>query len=274
MLDAEMPPSILSKAFALLRAFSGRDRVMTLSELARASGLPKSTVHRLLARLTELGAIEPHGAGYKIGLEVFQFGSVTPAYALRDRAMPYLAALHQWAGHIVCLAVLRQHAVVLLERLAVPKDASKPGGVGVGTRLPAHCTAIGKALLAYEPPDTLTSLLLAPLPALRPRSVTDVDELTSQLHAIRRSGLARSADESVEGIASIAAPIVVKGCAVGAICVAYPLSAKLAPRIDNVLRETAARLARDVREGIPDRRVPWLPPRVTDPEMNLLRNAG
>jgi DNA-binding IclR family transcriptional regulator len=65
-------------------------------------------VHRLLARLVELGAIEPHGAGYKIGLELFQMGSVTPAYAMRDTAMPYLAAVHRWTGHLVSLAVLRQ----------------------------------------------------------------------------------------------------------------------------------------------------------------------
>jgi DNA-binding IclR family transcriptional regulator len=272
MLDAEMPPSILSKAFGLLRAFSSRDRVMTLSELARASGLPKSTVHRLLARLIELDAIESHGAGYKIGLGVFQLGSVTPAYALRDTAMPYLASLHRWTGHTVCLAVLRERTVVLLERLAAPQDTGKPGGVG--SRLPAHCTAIGKALLAYEQPDDLASLLRDPLTALRPRSVTDTAELISQLSAIRRGELARSTDESVPGIASIAAPILVKGCAVGAICVCYPLSAALDPRIGGVLRETTARLARDLREGLSDRRAPWFPPSITDPEMNLLRNVS
>jgi DNA-binding IclR family transcriptional regulator len=272
MLDAEVPPSILSKAFDLLRAFSSRDRVMTLSELSRASGLPKSTVHRLLARLIDLGAIETHGAGYKIGLGLFQLGSVTPAYALRDIAMHYLATLHRWTGHTVCLAVLRQRTVVLLERLAAPQDAGKPGGVG--SRLPAHCTAIGKALLAYEHPDDLASLLRDPLPALRPRSVTDTAELTNQLRAIRDGGLARSTDESLPGIASIAAPIVVKGCAVGAIGVSYPLSTALDPRIDGVLRESIARLARDIREGLSDWRAPWFPPGVTDPEMNLLRNVS
>ena len=68
MLDAETRPSILSKAFDLLRAFNSGERVMTLSELSRASGLSKSTVHRLLARLIDLGAIEHHRAGYRVGL--------------------------------------------------------------------------------------------------------------------------------------------------------------------------------------------------------------
>jgi DNA-binding IclR family transcriptional regulator len=272
MFDAEVPPSILSKAFDLLRAFSSRDRVLTLSELARASGLPKSTVHRLLARLVELGAIEPHGAGYKIGLELFQMGSVTPAYAMRDKAMPYLAAVHRWTGHIVSLAVLRQFNVVFLEKLAPPGGVSR--SYGVGSRLPASCTAIGKALLAYELPDDLADLLPDPLPALRPRSITDVGELERQLRVIRRGELAQSADEAVRGMASIASPIVVKGCAVGAISVAYQLGTELDPKIGSVLRETTARLATDIRAGLSSGRAPWLPPGVTDPEVNLLRNVS
>jgi DNA-binding IclR family transcriptional regulator len=272
MLDEEMPPSILSKAFDLLRAFNGQERVMTLSEIARSSGLPKSTVHRLLARLIELGAIEPHGASYKIGLELFQLGSVTPAYAMRDKALPYLAAVHRWTGQTVCLAVLRGRTIFLLERLTVPQNASKP--CGVGSRLPANCTSIGKALLAYEPPGQLASLLRGPLPALRPRSVTDAAELMSQLRAIRCGELARSVDEALPDIASVAAPILVRGCAVGAICVSHQLGTELDPRIDGVLRETTARLAKDLREGLSDRRAPWFPPGVSDPDLNLLRDVS
>ena len=145
MLNVEMPPSILSKAFDLLYAFNGRERVMTLSELSKASGLPKSTVHRLLARLIDLGAIEPHGVGYKIGLEMFQLGSVTPASALRDMAVPYLATVHRWTGHTVLLGVLRSFDVVFSRKS--PAEARTPtrSGWEVGFRPTAqpparHCS--------------------------------------------------------------------------------------------------------------------------------------
>jgi DNA-binding IclR family transcriptional regulator len=272
MLDVEMPSSILSKAFYLLRAFNSRERVMTLSELTRASGLPKSTVHRLLARLVELGAIESHGAGYKLGLELFQLGSVTPAYAMRDTAMPHLAAVHRWTGRTVSLALLRGFDVVYLERVVPCGEA--PGPFGVGSRVPANCTAMGKALLAYEHPDDLASLMRSPLRALTPRSITDAGELTSQLRSVRQGELARASGEARRGIACVASPIIVKGCAVGAISVSHPVGAKLDPRMDGVLRETTALLGREVQAGLADQRAPWFPPSITDPELNLMRNAG
>ena len=84
------PPSILSKAFDLLRAFDQTARVMTLSELARAANLPKSTVHRLLARLIDLDVIEHHAQGYRLSLSLIQLGATTPAAGLRELAAPHL----------------------------------------------------------------------------------------------------------------------------------------------------------------------------------------
>ena len=75
--DVDTPSSILSKAFDLLRAFNSNERVMSLTELSEASGLAKSTVHRLLARLVELGAIEHHRDSYRIGIEIFRLGVTT-----------------------------------------------------------------------------------------------------------------------------------------------------------------------------------------------------
>src|SRR4051794_26790872 len=124
-------PSILSKAFELLRAFNSAERVMTLSELSRAAHLPKSTVHRLLARLVELDAVEHHGDGYKLSLGLMQLGATTPAASMRDLALPYLAGLHRWTGETVHFGVLRQFDVVYLEKLAPansPSELSRVGG--------------------------------------------------------------------------------------------------------------------------------------------------
>lgn len=241
------PPSILTKAFDLLHAFNHKDRVMTLSELARAAQLPKSTVHRLLARLIELDAVEHHGAGYKLSLGLMQLGATTPAANLRDRALPHLAGLHRWTGETVHLGVLRQFDVVYLEKLArsnSPVVLSRVGG-----RLPANCTAIGKALLAWEDLDDLAAFLPSPMPKLTPRSVSDVDALITELHEIKGSGLARERGEAQPGLSCVATPIVVQGIAVAAVSVGYRSGAPLNPRVDTALRDTASQIAREVREA-------------------------
>jgi len=189
--EAGLPetPSILSKAFDVLRAFNPHQRVMTLTELSRASGLPKSTVHRLLARLVELGAVEHHRSGYKIGLGLLELGASTHAGYMRDLALPYLSRLHRWSGQTVHFGVLRQFDVVYLEKLATTDTRSSIATVG--SRLPANCTAIGKALLAFEDLDDLADFLPSPMPMMTPKSITDVGMLLAELRKVRDEGIAR-----------------------------------------------------------------------------------
>jgi DNA-binding IclR family transcriptional regulator len=245
---AAEPPSILSKAFELLRAFNGNDRVMTLSELARAAELPKSTVHRLLARLMELDAIEPHRDGYKISLSMIQLGANTPAAALRDLAMPYLAALHRWTSQTVHLGVLRKFDVVYLEKLALP-DAPV-GLTSVGARLPANCTAIGKALLAGEDFDDLEAFLPSPLPMLTADSISDIDRLIRQLREVCESGLARERNESVVGVGCIAAPVVVHGFTIGAVSISHSAHEPLNPKAETALRDAVAGIAKQAKTSL------------------------
>jgi DNA-binding IclR family transcriptional regulator len=257
MIDVDVPPSILSKAFDLLRAFNATERVMTLTDLSRASGLPKSTVHRLLARLIELGAIEHHRDGYKVGIELFRLGVTTPAASMRDVAMPYLASLHRWSGHTVHLAVLRQFDVVYLEKVAMHSSPSALSGVG--GRLPANCTAIGKALLAHENLDDLESFLPNPMPRMTPLSVTGLPELLAQLREIRQGALARECEEAQLELACVALPLVVNGFAVGAVSISYRAGSVLDPKIGVALRETTARISREICAGLAEGRAHWFP---------------
>ncbi|OXR41251.1 Transcriptional regulator KdgR [Nocardia cerradoensis] len=251
------PPSILSKAFDLLRAFNPYARVMTLSELARASGLPKSTVHRLLARLVELGVVEHHRGGYKIGLDMLQLCASTPAGYMRDLAMPYLTKLHRWCGHTVHMAVLRHYDVVYLEKLSVSESPTSI--TSVGARLPAHCTALGKALLAHENLDDLRDFLPRPLPALTPRSITGVEVLIDELRQVRADGVARECEEAQLGLACLAAPICMNGFAVGAISVGFPMEFAPPPNLAGALRATAAQIGSDVDAGLGGGRERWFP---------------
>ncbi len=257
MVNDDNPPSILAKAFALLQVFGPEQRVMSLSEIGRAAGLPKSTVHRLLARLIELGAIEHHRSGYRIGIAMLQIGATAPAMGLREVASPFLAALHHRTGLTVHLAVLRQFDVVVLERIT--RRSLPLTGAGVGSRLPANCTALGKVLLAHEDLDDLEMFLPRPMPALTAASVTDVDRLAAELHDIHRSGSAREAHQARPGMACIASPIVVMGSAVAAMSVAFHAGAQPGPGLETAVRNTAARIAGNVWTALRDGRVDWFP---------------
>lgn len=251
------PPSILSKAFDLLRAFNSASRVMTLSELSRASGLPKSTVHRLIARLIDLGAVEQHRSGYVVSLDLMHLAANTPAGGMRDMALPYLAALHRWSGHGVQLAVLRQFDVVCLEKMArtstpAPRD-------GIGSRLPANCTALGKVLLAWENIEDLEAFLPRPMAMMTAQSVTDVDELVIELRTVRSRGVSHEREEAQLGLSCVAVPIVIHEFAVGAVSVSHAAGTEVGPKVENALRDTAAQIARACREDLDRGKTRWFP---------------
>jgi DNA-binding IclR family transcriptional regulator len=254
--SAVEPPSILSKAFDLLRAFNDSSRVMTLTELSRASGQPKSTVHRLIARLIELHAVEHHRSGYVVSLDLLGLTATNPAGRMRDNALPYLAALHSWSGYSVQLAVLRQFDVVYLEKIA--SHSTPAPRAGVGSRLPANCSALGKALLAWEDLDDLEAFLPRPMPMMTQHSTTDVDDLLIELRKIRGHGLAHEREESQLELACVAVPILIHDFAVGAIAVSHPAGTEVGCRVENALRDTAAKVALVSREDLAGR-MHWFP---------------
>ena len=250
-------PSILTKAFDLLRAFNAQERVMTLSQLSRASGLPKSTVHRLIARLMDLGAIEQHRNGYRIGLGLLEISSNTPAGSMRDHAMPFLSALHQWSGLTVRLAVLRQFDVVYLEQLERPSSTRTLSGVG--QRLPAHCTAIGKALLAWEDLEDLEAFLPDALSRMTPYSITSPQDLILELRKVRADKIAHDHNETQMGLACLAAPVIVHDFAVAAVSVSFDPDDRVDSQVEMALRDTVARIAAGSRSSLAKGREHWFP---------------
>ncbi len=248
-----------------MRAFNSTDRVMTLSELARASNLPKSTVHRLLARLIELDAVEHHGDGYKVSLAMVQIGTTAPASIARDLSVPHLARLHQWTGYTVTVGVLRGFDVVHIEQVARPAWHHRL--TRAGARLPATCTAMGKAMLAWADMDELADRLPRPLPVLTASSIRDVDEFLAQLPGVRQQNLARERQETLDGMAGVAAAVVVKGAAVAALSILHPLTDRLPPQADNALRDAAGQLARELEATVnTEGRARWFPDPYHAPE--------
>ncbi|GAA1545280.1 IclR family transcriptional regulator [Nocardioides humi] len=255
--QATEAPSILSKAFDLLYSFNTRDRVMTLSELSRASGLAKSTVHRLLARLIELGAVEPHRSGYKLGVGLLQLTASMPSAAIREIAVPYLAALHRWSRHSVHFGVLRDLDVVYLEKLV--GQGAPVTITSVGSRVPANCTAIGKALLAWNSLDSFEEDAPERLPRLTPRSITDPRVLVEQLRQIRRDGVAVEVGEAQAGIACVGVPIVINGYAAAAMSIAYPIDQGVSEKAEHALVDAAGRIAREAKGAMARGQSGWFP---------------
>jgi DNA-binding IclR family transcriptional regulator len=242
-------PSILSKAFAVLRSFSTSSRVMTLTDIARASGLPKSTVHRLLARLVDLGVIERHRSGYMVSLDMMNLASTNTAFGMRENALPYLAALHRWSGRAIQLSVLRGTDVIYLESIASVNGPS-PSHV-IGKRVPAHCTAAGKAILAWEfEVEGLTPALPAPLPSKTEYSLTSVSDLLIQLKQARENGYATEREEEQIGFLHVAAPILQYNFAVGAVSMSWRVGEAPDDRMASALRKAATLIGTQLRDAL------------------------
>lgn len=234
-------PSILWKAFEVLDAFSQGHRVMTLSEIARRSGLPKSTTHRILMMLIEVQAVERAGHGYKIGLRMFTRGSLCADVTLRDVALPHLERLRRVTRQTVHLAVLHDEDVVYLEKL--PSLVSPRTPALVGGRLKAHLTGVGKALLALSGNPVPAGI---PLTSPVPSDSRAPEQLGHYLETVRRTGIAGDREHAARGLACVAVPIMVKGRAAAAISVAFAAKDGNGEVFVNPLRETAVDLARSM----------------------------
>jgi DNA-binding IclR family transcriptional regulator len=237
-------PSILSKAFAVLNTFDQNSRRMPLAEVARRSKLPKSTVHRVLGMLTQLGAVVREGDSYRMGLSMFQLGSCSPEVALRDVALPHMEALHRATGQTLHLAVLQGTDVIYLEKLR--SRSARPLPTVVGGSLPAHLTGVGKVLLAHVRAAERDAVLGGDLQGRTCQSVVDPVVLQRELRRIEAEGFARDRSEAIEGLSCIAAPLRLGGHVVAALSVAFPAASGHGDVLISPLLETAGTVSRSL----------------------------
>ncbi|MEU1274046.1 IclR family transcriptional regulator [Streptomyces sp. NPDC005799] len=235
-------PSVLWKAFDVLNAFSHRHRVLTLAQVVRISGLSKSTAHRVLSMLVDLGAVEQTREGYRIGLRMFSLGALPPEAALREAALVHLEELHRFTGQTLHFAILRDADVVYLEKLPSRRSVSTPATVG--DRLPANCTAVGKALLAFSDEKSTAYALDGPLRRRTAHSLTTPDEIRRQLASVKAAGHATDREEAAPGLACVAVPVLVGDRAVAALSVAFQSSAGSGEVLLNPLRQAAAAISK------------------------------
>ncbi|MFW3171598.1 IclR family transcriptional regulator [Geodermatophilus sp. CPCC 206100] len=234
--------SMLEKTALLLGAFTPGS-ALSLNQLSERTGLAKSTVHRLILDLHELGWVARVGQRYELGMAIFELGESVPVkHRLRAAALPFMQDLYAVTQETVHLAVRDGHDIVYAEKLH--GHASLPLPSRTGGRAPLNCTAVGKALLAHETPAMLDDLLTRPLRRWTPRSIVDPAQLLRELESIRRTGVAVEREEATLGGACVAAPVLVGGQTVAALSVSVPIERFRPERLGPAVRTAALGLSR------------------------------
>ena len=198
--------TVLGKAVTILRAFNPDDSVLPLAEIVRRTALHKATAHRLARELVELRLLDRVGSGYRLSGGLFELGMrASVERSLLEVAMPFLQDLYERTHETVHLGVLEDHEVVYVAKIGGHRQAATPSRTG--GRMPLHCTAIGKALLAHADPAVVQAVLSAPLARRTPRTVVAAGLLRRQLGSVIDRGVAFEHEESAVGIACVAAPV-------------------------------------------------------------------
>jgi IclR family transcriptional regulator, pca regulon regulatory protein len=197
----------LDRGLAVIRAFGpGRDR-LTLSEVARETGLTRAAARRFLLTLVSLGYVRTNGKEFSLGPRVLELGySYLSSLSLPEVATPHVEALVAEVRESSSISVLDGEDVVDIVR--VPAKRIMTVSVPVGTRFRAHASSKGRVLLAHLSEQELNVFLEdAGLEQLTDRTVTDPAQLRVLLDEVRTKGYALVDQEVEEGVRSVAVPI-------------------------------------------------------------------
>jgi IclR family pca regulon transcriptional regulator len=241
----------LEKGLAIIEAFGIRNRALTLSEAAEITGHSRASARRSLLTLQSLGYVESDGKYFRLAPRVLRLGyAYVSSTTLSKIVQPTLEGVSERTRESSSLAVLDGSDVVFLARAATRRSLSN--GLGLGSRLPAHCAATGRVLLAALPPEEAERRLKRMARhQLTPHTRTAVPEMMMLLEEVRAQGYAVSNEEIELGLRSIAVPIIdAGGQTVASMSIAASASRRtlenmletLLPELESVRRKLAAML--------------------------------
>lgn len=238
----------VDRAIRVLTALQGSRR-MTLTELATHLSLPASTVHGIVKTLVAHGMVvqERGSSRYQLGPAVLRLGNVyLDTIELRSKAIPWAEDLARRTGFAVRTGVLLLDDVVIIHHEPRPDGSRQMPEVGIV--IPAHASALGKAILAFEPSDAASSSTRAPLRSMTGATITDEVELDAQLKAARENGIAFEAEEALIGECAVASPVFdASNGAVGAIGIVVPSGAwPVETSARDAVREAARAISREL----------------------------
>ena len=246
--------SSIEKAFKILSKLSqSRKYEMGVAELSRTLKMHKSTVHRFLATMEKIGIVEKNknNGKYRLGLKLFELGSaVCLKEILIDRAREYLEDLHWYLNETVHLAMLKDGKIAYLDKIVADRNFVIVSGIG--KRLPAHCTGLGKAMLAFLPRKDVERIIKKHgLPRFTKNTITSKKKLFEELKTIRERGYAIDNEEIEDGLRCIAAPIFDgNGKVVAAVSISGPVSRineKTIEEYSKYVVKTANRISKELK---------------------------
>jgi DNA-binding IclR family transcriptional regulator len=237
----------VDRAIRILTALQGARR-MSLSDLAARLELAPSTTHGIVRSLVDHGMVvqERGSSRYQLGPAVLRLGNVyLDTLELRSRTIPWAEDLARRTGLAVRTGVLLIDDVVIIHHEPRPDGSRQMPEVGIV--IPAHASALGKAMLAFLPEDE-KRVLIGDLRSMTGETITSPDQLRQQLDEIRSGGIAEEQDEAVIGESSLASPVFDSfGEAVGAIGAVIPAGDDLAHHeARDLVRDTARAVSREL----------------------------
>ena len=240
----------LQKALRILLHIGQNHSEMGVTQLATALSLNKATVYRLLNAMQKFELIEknPETGKYRLGLKLHELGTqAVQSRTLQSEAHRYLLELAAESGETVTLAAPLSGGVVCLDRVDSPSTAIVVR-TPIGARFSAHCTAIGKAVIAYLPETELDALLLSNgLVRYTPLTLARIPDLKENLAQVRQRQFSVDNQERERGLSGVAAPILsAQGRLIGAVGMAGPTQRFRADELRqkiNLVKATAARIA-------------------------------
>ncbi|MFI0356167.1 IclR family transcriptional regulator [Actinomadura sp. 9N407] len=201
------PVQSIERAAAILRMLASSSGRLGVGELAGSLGLARGTVHGILRTLVRVGFVEQDEASgkYQLGAALLHLGtSYLDVNELRSRAINWADALAARSGEAVRIGTLLEGKVLVVHHVFRPDDSLQ--AMDIGTLLPLHASALGKALLAHDA-NAAASIRGGELESYCRRTITDPRSLARALTRVREQGWAAEIEEFSLGQASIAAPI-------------------------------------------------------------------
>lgn len=237
---------MIERVVSVLETFSAERTAQTASEIARRSGLPVSTAHRLVSELTAAGLLERDDEyRVRLGMRLWELAlRGSTALRLRQAAVPHMEWVQAQIEQHTQLAVLEQEEALFLEKLSHP--AAGQNIAVVAGRLPLHASSAGLVLLAHAEPALRRRVLAAPLKRVGPQTITDPTVLGAALAHIRKTGVVISPGSVEDASTGVAVPLRHAGSVVAALSVILPRDTPPAPAVA-ALQLAAQRIADDLR---------------------------
>jgi len=247
--EAESKIQSVARALTIVDTLGEVRGELALNEIATRLSLAKSTVHGLISTLKDFGYIEQSEftGKYRLGIRLFEIGHiVAQGWEVRKVAAPYIQKLLEQMFETVHLAVLDKLEVLYIDKRESGESLRIVSQVGM--RLPAHCTGVGKVLMAHLPPEQRAELINKKgLPRLTKNTLTDVEALENEFTRIRTQGFAIDNEEIMDSLRCVAAPIRDQtGMVVSAISLSGPVSRLTGERFEEAIRrvtETAGEIS-------------------------------